>query len=277
MIYDCFTYNNEPEVLAVRLHELAPHVDHFVVCEANETHMGEAKPLRFMSHRAPIDLITPLTYIRLEALDGTTPRAREAYQRDRLAEGLFDKTLARCKPDDIILFSDVDEVPRGTLIEALRDGSEPLPHGRVLVFNMPMYTYAFNGSWTERWLGTTAMTYKTFLDDRSGSFAMVRKRRKSARRYGGMTAGWHFSKLGTPEKVMANLLACPDKAAALREPGVLTPETMHAAMARGEWILQEGDAWAGRRLTPVSVDETFPQYVQGHQTELAALILEVPA
>ena len=47
MIYDCFTAFNELELLEIRLHELSPVVDRFVLVEATRTHSNLPKPLYF--------------------------------------------------------------------------------------------------------------------------------------------------------------------------------------------------------------------------------------
>ena len=43
MIYDCFTFFNELELLELRWHELAGVVDRFVIVEATKTHSGRLK------------------------------------------------------------------------------------------------------------------------------------------------------------------------------------------------------------------------------------------
>jgi hypothetical protein len=52
MIYDCFTFFNELELLEMRLHELADVVDRFVLVEATRTHTNQPKPLFYHENRA---------------------------------------------------------------------------------------------------------------------------------------------------------------------------------------------------------------------------------
>ena len=47
MIYDCFTFFNELDVLEIRLHVLAEVVDRFVLVEARQTFQRGAKPLYY--------------------------------------------------------------------------------------------------------------------------------------------------------------------------------------------------------------------------------------
>ena len=52
-IYDCFKFYNELDLLEIRLNELDPHVDFFVIVEATKTHSGKKKsPSRFRGRRS---------------------------------------------------------------------------------------------------------------------------------------------------------------------------------------------------------------------------------
>jgi beta-1,4-mannosyl-glycoprotein beta-1,4-N-acetylglucosaminyltransferase len=53
VIYDCFPFFNELELLELRLHELAPVVDRHVLVEATVTHSGQPKPLHFADNEDP--------------------------------------------------------------------------------------------------------------------------------------------------------------------------------------------------------------------------------
>src|SRR5690242_17863990 len=100
MIYDCFTFHNELEILDVRLHELAPAVDKFVLVEANLTHQGKPKPLYFAENAAAFSAFaTKIVHVVVEFpahIDNRFARrrdqiwAREYHQRDQIAQGLKD-------------------------------------------------------------------------------------------------------------------------------------------------------------------------------------------
>ena len=42
-IFDCFTFNDENEILEIRLNELNKYVDYFVYVESGENHQGRIK------------------------------------------------------------------------------------------------------------------------------------------------------------------------------------------------------------------------------------------
>jgi hypothetical protein len=136
-VYDCITYNGEADILAARLHELADVVDCFVVVEADRTFSGEPKALRFDAADPRIASFLPrIRYIAVhdmpvvdEAADAVpvvgdwhsdTPKSgfwiREKFQRNQIVRGLHDAA-----PDDLVLISDADEIPRASVVQAMRD------------------------------------------------------------------------------------------------------------------------------------------------------------
>jgi hypothetical protein len=50
MVYDCFQFFNELDTLEIRLEELYPVVDKFIICESTKTHSGKNKPLRYIEN-----------------------------------------------------------------------------------------------------------------------------------------------------------------------------------------------------------------------------------
>ena len=52
MIYDCFSFYNELDLLEIRLNVLKGTVDKFVLAEATVTHTGHPKPLYYAENKA---------------------------------------------------------------------------------------------------------------------------------------------------------------------------------------------------------------------------------
>src|SRR5688572_16710555 len=89
-IFDCFLFFNELDVLDIRLHELAPIVDRFVLAEARLTFSGRDKPLYFHQNR---ELFAPFLDRIVHVIDddmatGGDRREREHHQRNALIRGL---------------------------------------------------------------------------------------------------------------------------------------------------------------------------------------------
>jgi len=108
MIYDCFTFYNELDLLHVRLHELYDVVDRFVLVEANQTFQGNPKRLYFQEEKKAfaqyadkiVHVVVDFPASDLTAQLSTPARngnwARQYYQRDQIARG-----LTQALPDDV--------------------------------------------------------------------------------------------------------------------------------------------------------------------------------
>lgn len=169
-IYDCFMYLNEFELLELRLNELWDIVDHFVLVESPTSHTGILKPLYFEEKKesfAPymdkiIHVIHELPHPR-EISGGA--RAVERHQRDGALEGISD-----ADPDDIIMISDVDEIPRAEVLQrTIKSFVQPC------VLNQTLYCYWLNCFYAKSWKGT-AITKREWLD--TPSIERIRKNGK---------------------------------------------------------------------------------------------------
>ncbi|KAJ4915557.1 hypothetical protein Rs2_01107 [Raphanus sativus] len=148
-VYDAVLFSNELDILSVRWRELYPYITQFVLLESNSTFTGLPKPLVFASHRDEFEFIEPrLTYGSLGGrfVKGMNPFYEEAYQRVALDQLL---RIAGITDDDLLLMSDVDEIPSRHTINLLRWCDE-VP--KILHLRLKNYLYSFefpvdNKSW----------------------------------------------------------------------------------------------------------------------------------
>lgn len=137
-VYDCFTFFNELDVLEFRLQELYDTVDKFIITEANLSHSGKPKEYilqnnweRFKPYADKI--------VRIQVDDfPETPDSwvREKFQRDALARGLTD-----LQPEDIVITSDLDEIPRAEMIEMIKTDENNYDR---YILGIPMFQYKIN-------------------------------------------------------------------------------------------------------------------------------------
>nr|WP_233101727.1 DUF5672 family protein [Variovorax sp. IB41] len=213
-VYDCITYNGEADILAARLHELSEVVDCFVVVEADRTFSGEPKALRFDVADPRIAPFLPrIRYIAVhdmpvvdEAADAVpvvgdwhsdTPKSgfwiREKFQRNQIVRGLHDAA-----PDDLVLISDADEIPRASVVQAMRDDRRHTLFGLCLAF---YYFYA-NYRNVE---GPEASSVWTVAATRAQLDALTPDQLRMRIRTGAQPAliladaGWHLSYLAMDE------------------------------------------------------------------------------
>ena len=282
MIYDTFLFFNELELLELRLRELAGVVDRFVVVESPRTHSNQPKPLVFAANRDRFrDFADRIIHVVVEddpaslgKWTSSGPRRFAIEDHDRRSIG---RGLTACRPDDVILTGDVDEIPRAEALKAavaaLRFRTDPLTrawswllrqppvvrharnifkkhHPRVTVFEQRMYYYFLNCACLNRpwWPGTRMVFYRDFTSA------------YDLRRWGGRRlpdAGWHFSFMGGVARIREKIAAYAH--AEFNRPEFTQPETVEAALAAGRWVLGND-----QELGFVPLDASFPAFVRDH-------------
>ncbi|KAI8526986.1 hypothetical protein RHMOL_Rhmol12G0041600 [Rhododendron molle] len=148
-VFDAVLFSNEVEILTIRWKELYPYITGFVLLESNSTFTGLPKPLTFENNRDQFKFVEPrLTYGNIPGRfrRGDNPFIEEAYQRLALDHLL---KLAGITDDDLLIMSDVDEIPSRHTINLLR-WCDKIP--TILHLRLKNYLYSFeflvdNNSW----------------------------------------------------------------------------------------------------------------------------------
>ena len=148
-IYDLFLVNTELDWLEIRLNELGRHVDYFVIIEATHTFSGNRKPLHFKENFGLFESWrSKIIYhaLSLEHLDGNRSWDREAYTRNSLLDVVFPSLVERAAPEigDVIIVSDLDEIPRPDTLTVLRNCEFP---ERIILWSRFFY-YSFQWQFT---------------------------------------------------------------------------------------------------------------------------------
>jgi beta-1,4-mannosyl-glycoprotein beta-1,4-N-acetylglucosaminyltransferase len=143
-LFDCFMYNNEDLLLDLRLNVLDQHVDQFIIIESLFDHQGNKKKLNFRLENYS-KFQKKIKYIVLDSFPkNLTSWQKENYNRNYITNGLED-----AKPDDYIMISDLDEIPK--IEDKTIFGKK-----KYTVFTQKMFYYKFNlHNITEpNWMGT---------------------------------------------------------------------------------------------------------------------------
>ena len=219
-IFDCFMYFDEEIVLDIRLNYLSPFVDYFVIVESCFNHRGDKRDLKFDIRKFEkfknkiiykvYDQIPEKIYKIYKDDDENTKSGkyimnalyRENGQRNYISEGIKD-----AKDDDIILVSDVDEIPNLSKINLnkVRD--------KIILFRQDMFYYKFNLKFPNiEWTGTKGCKKKYFINaqwlrnikDRKYPFYRI-DTLFSKNKYISLkiidNGGWHFSTIKTAEEI----------------------------------------------------------------------------
>ncbi|XP_015576154.1 uncharacterized protein LOC8279094 isoform X2 [Ricinus communis] len=139
-VFDAVLFSNEVDILTIRWNELYPYITQFVLLESNSTFTGLPKSLVFAHNRDKFKFIEPrLTYgtIGGRFREGENPFVEEAYQRVALDQLI---RIAGIEDDDLLIMSDVDEIPSAHTINLLR-WCDDIPS--ILHLQLRNYLYSF--------------------------------------------------------------------------------------------------------------------------------------
>jgi len=114
-IYDCFMFNDEREILELRLRYLEDIVDFFVIAESQMNFSGELKKIYsdaiFEKVGIPPERIIRVNYIFNEEQLNLLSRPRGKYALERIARNSLINVIHTLKESDYVILSDVDEIP----------------------------------------------------------------------------------------------------------------------------------------------------------------------
>lgn len=278
MVYDCFTFFNELDLLEIRLHVLNEVVDRFVLVEGTRTFTGTPKPLiyreneaRYQAFRSKIVHVVVDDFPSCDLGDPASPWLFENHQRNAIIRG-----LQEIRDQDVVIFSDVDEIPNPEAIRryAHTPGIKCLEQ---MMFNYFLnYFCVTHGPWR---LGSKMMTYGDFQHrwneyairfnmfvpaalNQGATVNRIRHLEDAVRIPNG---GWHFSFLGGWEGIQKKVQSFAHSE--LNSPRLLSHEELERRIRKGEGIYRRNE-----RLFAVPLDERFPAYVRENQERYAHLI-----
>lgn len=288
MIYDCVSFFNELDLLEIRLNELDAVVDKFVVVEAELTHNGEAKPLYFQNNKVRFakfaDKIIHVVVTRDDfktAENGSTFQER-AWMRENIQRNAIARAVATAQDSDLILVSDLDEIPRATAIANVR---ESLKDGEVVGFALNAYSFFANlRNVSDPFWGNDPKiaTVKTFRDESAYASSpynhfilRVVNGKPTATRFRYIkpnrripNAGWHFSYLGGIKAAIA-------KVKAFNEMGLHSKKDLEdyvkKRIARGQSL------WGSDHFMSEPIDSRFPAFMLANMDRFGYLFAPAPA
>ena len=223
-IFDCFMFFDEEMLLDFRLNHLNDYVDKFVIVESTYTHSGEKRKLlfdinKFQKFKNKISYIVvdkePEGISKVLENDNDETKnskyilnaaKRENFQRDNIHKGLKNADLK-----DIILISDLDEIPN---LEQnnLRDIKK-----KIILFKQKLFYYKFNLKLESfEWYGTKACRKESLISPQwlrnikdkkypFWRFDTLFSKTKYQDIYFVENGGWHFSYMKTAKNIEKKL------------------------------------------------------------------------
>jgi beta-1,4-mannosyl-glycoprotein beta-1,4-N-acetylglucosaminyltransferase len=263
-IYDCFLFFNELDLLELRLNILNDTVDYFVIVESTVTFSGKPKELVYENnkktfkdfhHKIKHIIIndTPISFSKIEYVDDilqnkilkyvdestgwnreSEPQwGRETYQRECIIRGLFD-----CDDDDIIIISDLDEIPNNDEIVNINND--------VVCFKQTMYCFYLNLLKEREWSGTKSCKWNILKDI---SLNHLRQNKHTTKYI--ENGGWHFSFMGGQSTVNQKIEAYSHQE--FNNPHILGNIENN--------MNNNNDPFFRGQLTQVEIDNSYPKYL----------------
>ena len=232
-LFDVFLFLNELDLLELRLKTLYPIVDHFIITEINETFSGKSKTLIFENNRERFKkfnkkiIYNPITKNELLELKKTKWKEyvsdlnksishkhkgkpakyikeslrREISHRDAAILGFFDIA----NKDDLILLSDLDEIPNPEAILIAIKKKITKPH----YFKMKWFLYWINNQVSDPWFGTVLFRFKNLKGNSLDNFRFASSKENKVPGPIIKNGGWHFSYLGGIDAIIYKLKSHP--------------------------------------------------------------------
>lgn len=195
-IYDTFIFYDEFDMLDIRLNYLYDKVDYFVIVEATRTFSGKKKKLYLKQNKELYNKFkNKIIYVKVGDMPNlikyhNNRYVLENYQRMCIREGLLN-----CKPDDIIMVSDVDEIPS---IECIEQAKELLKDNNILALKQHLFNGHLNEYVNSEWMGTVMTEFNTLNKKAKLNPDFLRDYRDGANF---MEGGWHFSNCYDKERI----------------------------------------------------------------------------
>lgn len=212
-IVDAFTFFNEIELLKIRLELLYDYVDAFCICEGRYTFTGVRKPYYIELYQNDLKpWLDKIVYLKFEpdisgldfskkdvAFNPNSP----AWHMERAQRNSLAQVCSTLSGNDLVLVSDLDELPNPSIIASIRSGSSEVSKARL---EMQMHYYYMNcvgtGKDNNKWHKAFVASVDQIKQAPDLEFMRLQEPMPLIQ-----DAGWHFSYLGGSEKISEKLSA----------------------------------------------------------------------
>jgi len=255
-IYDCFQFFDEENILDLRLNILNEFVDFFIIVESTSDHQGNSKKLNFDSIKFK-KFNNKIIYI---VVDDTAEAVKkphlwgeslvEQHQRNSIMRG-----LKNCYDDDLIILSDVDEIPDLNKLNIFDKKN------KYAVFSQKMFSYKINllneteNSWhgskiclkknlkSPQWLRDLKFKkYPLWRIDKPRNLQIIEN------------GGWHFNYLQSPASISKKIKSFSH--GEFNTINFINHKNIEKKINMGIDIFNRGISYK-----KVQLDDSFPKYI----------------
>ena len=267
-IYDCFQFFNEEHILDLRFNILNEFVDFFVVVESTTDHQGNLKKLNFdikkfnKFNKKIIYIVVDDTSEIIKKPHVGGESLVEQHQRNSIIKG-----LKNCHDNDLIILSDVDEIPDLTKLHVFSKKN------KYAVFSQKMFNYKINllNETENNWHGSKICLKKNLkspqwlrnLKFKKYPFWRIDKPRNLQIIEDG---GWHFAYLQSPENISKKIKSFAH--GELNKENFTNQKNIKEKIDMGKDIFDREIIYR-----KVQIDNSFPKYIIENREKLKNWII----
>tara|TARA_Y100000590_G_scaffold161779_1_gene185470 strand:+ start:4112 stop:4918 length:807 start_codon:yes stop_codon:yes gene_type:complete len=261
-IFDCFQYFNEDHIVDLRFNTLDEFVDTFVIVESTVNHQGKPKKLHFDIGKYK-KFKNKINYIVVDDTPESIKKPHEGgeslveqHQRNSIMKG-----LKNCSDDDLIILSDVDEIPDLNKLNEFN-------RNKYAVFSQKMFMYKLNllNLNENNWHGSKICLKKNFkspqwlrnLKFKKYPFWRIDKVKNLQIIKNG---GWHFAYLQSPENISKKIKSFAH--GEFNTADTSDEENIKLKIEKEEDIFDRG-----YKIKKVEIDSSFPKYIFKNKEKL---------
>lgn len=260
MIYDCFTFFNELELLEIRLNILNASVDKFVLVEATKTHANTNKPLYFAENR---DKYQKFLHKIIHIVVEDYPPYENSWTFEKHQRNCIMRGLQSCQDHDTILISDLDEIPNPKKIIKYQRR-----RGISTLKQKMFYYYLNNINIKKPFWADTPSKMCLYEEMKKNNLSPQKIRFKNGRII--KNGGWHFSYLGGAEKIVEKIQSFAHQE--YNQNQYTNIEIIKKKIENGQDIFNRNK---GKNYISLKINKDWPDYILKNQKKYSHLIKEV--
>lgn len=269
MIIDSFTFFNELDILEIRLNELNDIVDYFILVEATKTQSLIDKPLYFEENKKRFHkFLNKIIHIKVSKIPNIENAwTFENYQRSCIGVGLEHLQVSK---DDILLLSDVDEIPKSEILKLSFNSNE-----EYLVCQMMYNVYYLNlNAFTIPWNGTAIIKGGLVLENIKNIHPLIKRRDNIGEDKKIKNAGWHFGYQGGSEMVFKKYFSCVEPFSKNGIPDKPVFQSLFQSRAKdgGSFIFSDNIGKTDIPLKKVEIT-SLPKYIQQNSSSFLSQLI----
>ena len=260
-VFDGFVFNDEYDILELRLEIMYDHVDKITIVESDHTFTNIYKGYNLEKNMSRYEKwADKINYVKIESKKSANQWENEWYQSSRIKDGWNDAT-----PEDLILLSiNVDEIIRPEAIKYMKNTP-----GNFFDLYIPMFFFKFNYMDTQSNMDNGYRTWAKAIRNPSGHEIISPLRNLNLPNAIRVDhAGWHFSWMGGRQQMLSKVRSFSHTEC--NTPEIVDNLNIEENIKNGEDHLKRGM----NTFVKVKLDDYFPKYILENKEKYKDWLIE---